>query len=704
MRLFLGSLLCSVCLPALACAQSTVSDPTAGADAAKTIFNDKIKAYAGSRQAVQDNLLKPLVSGGTLKSIGGTVSFAATSLTTSNSALMRVSVFGNPSTGDLLKIIVEQDLNGSGNFNSASVFPIPSEASGKMISTVCANGYVMCDPGTSDNCLFREWDVGTNGEISSVVAGGNAELVGTVGSISPLSGCYCFNKSCTRNNSSTLNIDDIAANVGGGILAAFISSKKGMMVTAAKSSETGQITYYGVATDSVPTASQSMTAEQIATMPVMAAPSVTEIQAYYKNPSSISSLAESARQKQTGAPSSIYNSVVAASQGNAGSTIECSNIVQPSLSLQSLAIQKPGVSDASSKVCVDHLVYAVLTQTAPGKFSLGLVGTSNSGLSAIGYNCPGYFTFNQDLNFQAKLIDQFEIVQPTNMYGYEVTSVSADLTLSGSGCTSGTVSVQWLPGIGLNNPIVVKSSLLCSANDAQWPTYKWGWSVEYKSQDLSTVATLGCSELEKNADCMVKQETWDGRPVVVNGLSTGFKLGQVCQDIAGPLRSAHICTPPERLWFRQNKAFYCKNPTTYDFTEAGKRAKGIQDSANMPTDSSAIYADMGGINSFGMPEKGGASGCSQVCRTKVPATDSAMLYTGQPASANLTTKGVIDQSWSFFYKDCVGKADGSWECPLDTTNGEQVVTACGCSSDLGAVIGALTAANEAAQDSICSKK
>lgn len=691
------------CLPVLACAQSTVSDTTAGGDAAKTIFNDKIKPYAGSRQAVQNNLLKPLVSGGTLTSIDGTTSFAATSLTTSNKPLMQVSVFGNPPTGDILKIIIEQDLTGSGSFNSASVFPAPSEASGQMISSICGNGYVMCDPGTYSNCRFREWSADSTGLLTSIPAGGGG--AGDPGSISTLSGCYCFNKACSRSNSAVLNIDNITSNVGGGLLAAFLNAKPGMMMTGAQSTGSGQITYYGVSSSQVPTGADTkkMTAEEIAAMPVMAGPNVTEMQSYYKSPSALTSLAESAQQQQTSTPSSIYNSVVSASQRNAGSTMECSNLALPSLLLQSSSFQKVGVPDSSSKVCADQFVFAVLTQNSPGKFSLGLVGTKRDG--TIGYNCPSNtYPFNSELNYQAKLIDQYELTQTSSMYGYEVTSVSANVSLSGSGCSSGTATVRWDPNVGLNNPVVVQSSVGCPGTDAQWPAYTWNWQIEYKSQEITTATNSGCEQYEQNTDCSVKQETWDGRPVVVNGLSTGFRLGQVCQDIAGPLRSAHICTPPDRPWFRQDKVFYCKNPTTYDFTEAGKRAKTIQDSANMPTDASGTYTDMGMTSSFGMPQKGPLADCSQVCRTRIPTTDSAMLYTDQPASANLTTQGVTDQAWSYFYKDCVGKADGSWECPLDTANGEQVVTACGCSSDLGTVVGALTAANEAAQDSICSKK
>ncbi|WP_224962482.1 hypothetical protein [Geomonas subterranea] len=699
MRHFFGSLLWLACLPALACAQTTVPDSTAGSDAAKTVFNDKIKPYAGSAQAVQNNLLKPLVSGGTLKSIDGTTSFAATSLTTSNQPLMQVSVFGNPPTGDILKILVEQDTAGSGSFNAASIFPMPSEASGQMIASVCANGYVMCDPGTYSNCRFREWTADSTGLITAIPAGAGGG--GSAGNISTLSGCYCFNKACTRSNSAILNIDNITSNVGGGLLAAFLSAKPAMMVTGAQSSGAGQITYYGVSSSAVPTGADTtkMTAEEIAAMPVMPSVSTTQIQSYYKNPNGLTAMASAAETQQRSTPGSLFNTAQAAALRNAGSTISCSNMMTPQLVVTNKVVSSAGGQDGQSKVCVDHQTMVVLTQTDSG-FAVG--NGYDLGNACWAANCNGGPSFSPELNKKGYLVGSVNL--GANNYGFEIASATLNMTFSGGGCSTAKKTLVWTPAVGKGVPFFANTPVFCEDHRDYFPSYEWTLDVDLAQQEVTEIANMACKQYETDANCILQQESWDGRPVVVNGMATGFTMTTVFKDLSGPIRAVHYPSPPNRPWFRQDKVFYCKNPTAYDFTEAGKRAKGIQDSSKMPTDSSATYTDGGATFSFGVPQKGVLPACSQVCRTKVPATDSAMLFTSKPASSNLTANGVTEQSWSFFYKDCIGKADGSWECPLDTANGEQLVTACGCSSDLGTVIGALTAANEAAQDSICSKK
>lgn len=684
----------------VSCGATVPSDSDKGSEAAQTIFKERISPFAGSREAVQKNLLQPLVAGTPLKTLDGTTSFNSSALTTSDKPLMRISAYPNMPTGDLQKIIVEQDLTATGSYTTAAVFPAPSEASGQMIASVCANGYVMCNPGTYSNCRFRQWKADSTGLITSEAAGGAISPTGA-GVISPLSSCYCFNKACSRNNNAVLNVDNITANVGGGILAAFLEAKTGLIVTGAQSTGTGQITYSGVLASSVPDGTKvPMSADQAAAMPVTSSADVKQLQTYYKDPGALTSFADSARQQQTGAPNSIYNSVAKASTNQGGTNVNCTNMVTPTLILQTVNGNEVG---GQGYTCADHLVYAVLNQTDVGKFSFGVVGTGPSGLSSIGQNCPNTFSYNDELKYNANFVDRFELVQPPSLYGYEITSVTMNMDLWAAGCNNGTVSARWNPSVGINNPVVVNSSMTCPNNGAQSPNYTWNWVVEYKAQELSNVTNLGCAQLEQDPKCTVQQEMWDTRPVIVNGLATGFKLGQVCKDIMGPLRNVHYCTPPERLWFRQDKTFYCKTTAAaYDFGPAMRRVKEIQDSSTMTNDRSGTYSDGGIVSSLNLPVKGADAPCSQVCQTKIPTDESVMTYNGMPATDSMTTKGVTGQRWSYFYKDCEAKVDGSWGCPTDTAKGEVVVTQCGCSSDMGSVIGALSAAEEAAQDSICS--
>lgn len=686
---FLAMNVLSLCLASAAWGEATVTDAERGAESAKTLFSEKITPYAGSRQAVQNNLVNPLVSGGSMSSLDGATSFTSTALRSSSTPLMRVSVFANPPTGDLQRIIVEQDLTASGAFGAAAIFPIPAEASGQLISAVCANGYVMCDPGTYSNCRYREWKADSTGLIASVVAGGGG--ASGAGNVSTLSSCYCFNKACSNNNSAVLNLDNITANVGGGLLAAFIAARTGMMVTGAQSTGTGQITYSGVNAGSVPNGSNStMTAEEAAAMPITPSADTNQIQAYYSSPGNLTALADSAKQQQISTPNSIFNSVATVAMHQVGTTVSCTNLMAPSLAVLERTDVQEG--EGPSTFCADHQTYAIFNKPTESTFAIGVSGSGCS------------FPFQPPLNASGSLGAAYTFQQPSATTGFEITSVRGAVDIWGSGCNTGTSSAIWTPAVGLNSPIVTQTSAVCSDSGKQYPSFRWRIEIGYKSQEVTTIANLGCQQFEQNTSCRVQQEMWDGRPVIVNGLSTGFQLGQVCKDLAGPLRNARVCTPSNRLWFRQDKTFYCENSNPpYNFSGVQQRAKEVQNSTSMPTNATAAYTDGGIGYSFGTPQKGALAECSQVCRTKIPSSQAPMTAAGGPSTSVMTNLGVVGQSWSFFYKDCSGRPDGSWECPVDAAAGEEVVTQCGCSSDMGGVLGALTAANEAAQDSICSQ-
>lgn len=690
MRLLGATNVLMVLLASTAWGEATDADK--GAESAKTYFDEKIAPYAGGRQTVRDNLINPMIAGGTLTTLDGQTSFNATSFKSSNTPLIKVTVDPYHPTGDIQRILVEQDLTADGSFDTAAVFPIPSEASGQMISAVCANGYVQCSPGTYTNCRFREWAADSAGLISSVVAGGGDGP--NDGSIGTLSSCYCFSKACSKNNNAILNIDSITANVGGGLLATYIGAKTGMMITGAQSTGTGQIVYSGVSSESVPTGMKAnMTAEELAAMPVISSIDTAQAQSYYNQPDALADLTESARQQQVGTPNSLFNAFAGVALKQVGTTVSCTNLVTPSLSVLTRTESK--MSDVVITTCVDVRSYAVVNKIGENKYAVGISVADCS------------YPYIADLGSYGVLSTYYSLSQPSSTIGFEIASVKATAKLWGNKCSAGEGTATWTPAVGLNSPVKAITSSVCSGTPGsgdQYPNYTWNIDVTYNSQELSTVTNLGCQILEQDTNCKVQQELWDGRPVVVNGLNTGFQLGQVCKDVAGPLRNANICTPPDRSWFRQDKTFYCKNTNPgYDLSAIQQRAKEIQDSTNMPTGDTMNYTDGGVSYSFNVPKRGPAADCSQVCRTKIPTNETPMTANGTPSSSTLTGKGLTDQSWTFFYKDCDGRPDGSWQCPIDAASGEQVVTGCGCSSDMGTVLGALTAANEAAQDSICSK-
>lgn len=698
MKCLVGGLLLLLLAP-VAWGASSVSDSDQGSQAAQSIYSQTVAPHSGSRQAVHDNLVQPLVSGGTITSSDGKTSFSSSAFQSSNTPLIRVTVWPNPATADVKQILVEQDLTGSGTFGVAATFPA-SGGTAQMITTVCANGYAQCDTGTFSNCRFRTWDAASSGAISSSVAGvGNSQ--DEVGTISSLSSCYCFSRACSHNNNSVLSIDSITASVGGGVLAAFLGAKTGMLVTSAQSTGSGVITYYGVASSSVSAGSYntgSLTPSQIADMPVTSTVDVPQVQSYYKTSgTALDSLASTAKQQQMSTPNSLYNLVATASTHISGNTYSCTNLMTPAVEVAQRTATKTG---GVGSMCTGNSVNMVMTQSDPDSFAIGVYGYDSHG---VGHLCGGLPPFNVPLNFNATPVDIFDFIQPLTTTGFELTSVTANMSLWGSGCSAGTGSITWNKGDAQNSPMVIKTSVNCGADNEQHPSYSWDFIATFDSQEITTISNPGCQQYEQDTNCKPIQELWDGRPYRLNGLVQGFTMAQVSKDIPGPLRNVHVTSPPERPWFRQDKTFYCNNTGSgYDFTALRQRVKGIQDSSNMPTDSSMTYKDNGVAYNFGVPKKGAQPACSQVCKTKLPASQSPLLSSGLAATNTMTNTGVGTQTSSFFFKDCTANSDSTWTCPVDAAKGETVVTQCGCSSDMGGVIGALTAADEAAKDSICS--
>lgn len=639
-----------------------------------------------------------------MTNVAGTTKFTTQALQSSGTAVMRVTVYGYPPTGDLQKVIVEQDLTGKGSYTYAATFP-PNSDGGKMISTVCADGYVQCDPGTNSHCQFRAWSTHPDGGIVAEVAGDSADGSGNINS---LSSCYCFNKYCSKNNNAILDIDNITANVGGSILAAYLAQNTGMAVSRAQSMGSGVIVYYGIKASAVHNGADPsrMTASQIADMPVMYTADPATIQSYYQDPGSMGSLADTASQQQHSSPNSLYNMVANVSNNITGTTTSCTNLLTPTLSVKQRTFSQSGGKDGSISFCADDRGNAVLTQYDYHSFAFGVEGTGPGG--DLWRNCGGWPT-DPLLRVPAQPMDKLVFTPPAATTAYKITSVSASTTMWGGGCdNTGTGAAMWTPSVGLGQPIVAQTSLTCHGHENQQPRVSWDLTLSYDSQEVVTDQNMGCKQLESDANCSVQQESWDSRPVRVNGLPTGFAMGAICQDLSGPaaLRSIHYCTPPDRPWFRQDKTFFCKNANPYDFSGVQKRIKGIQDSTKMPNSNTMTYTENGVTMTYGVPAKGSPDTCSQVCETKVPTNSTPVNFTATPRTDLATAEGVAKQAFDTFYKDCLPPAAGSttWTCPVDASKGEVVVTQCGCGNDMGKAIGALEAADNAAQDSICSKE
>ena len=674
------------------------STPPASPQDAQGLYDTTIRAYTGSGQSVYNNLAKPLVQGSEMVTPDGKTHFTTSAMQASGKPFLRITAALDLPTGNLSKILIEQDTTGAGVFNSASLFPFDS--GGRMISSVCANGYIQCNPGSNNNCQYRQWSLDANGKVIAIPAGGNSD---STGSMVSLSSCYCFSNVCSGgNNAAVLNVDSVASNVGGGVLASVLAARPNLAVTGTKSEGLGTISYYGTITDKIIKGGDTskMSDASASEMPVIPSSDPGTVASYYStsdlNQMQIASSGNAAMDSQKNMPNSLYNIALNATTAQTGKLVSCSNVRLASFILNERSETKEVGWDSSRVMYTDHFVEAVLTQNAPDIFAFGVRGTGPGG--DIGRNY--YEPFDPNLNTLGHLTDIFKFTPPPESLVINTTKVDAYLYTWGGGCdNSGSASDTWLPTIGMNTPIVARGSMVCGASGLQSPYYAWRVTAYYQSQDLSENVTAGCQQYEQDSRCKMQQDLWDRRPVVTNSLPTGFALAQICQNMSGPIRSVNVCRP----WWRQDRIFYCDYKTpAYDFSAIKKRIKDVQQSTGMTGSSTMTYSDQGANLSYGISTKGNDPACSQVCKTKYPTPQSSVTSTG-PKSALQMSQTIMDTNFTFLYKDCVADQAGNYSCPVDATIGEIVVTGCGCGKDMGDAISGLSSVDGAIQDAICSQ-
>ncbi|QEM66757.1 hypothetical protein FO488_00350 [Geobacter sp. FeAm09] len=666
----------------LAATAHGATDVQQGQDAAKTA-GTAMRSYAGSGQALSNNLVTPLMHASQITTQDGKTTFTANGFQTSGTPLLLVTMAPYPATGDI-SIILQQDLTGSGTLGYAQTFPVPGDGpSGQKISGVCQNGYIQCSPNFT-NCRYRTWTAGADGAVTAMTASGGQP--GTAGSVGGLKGCFCFNNYCTGANNSLLEQANIASDVGGGIITAFLSANTGMAITSATSGSNAAgaavLTYYGYKPTNLAKGSNTatMTTSEVEAMPVMPAADTQTPQTYYTDSAGLNNAAQNALTAQKAAPNSLYNTVMNSASTQAGTTVTCTNSVQPSLSSVTLQQSQSGTTNFA----VDHTLTWTFTETAQNTFVFS------------SWDNKGYHEPNITYTFQPS----------TMLGGYTLQSVSLVGSWSNSGgCNGLSISPMWTPGVGIGTQIAGASiNGICGASGYQYPVFGWTFTAQFVTQQELDVSNLGCAQYENNSSCTLQQDVWDGRPVVVNGLPMNNKqLGQSCKTLpgVGTLPAVTVCKP----WFVQNRSYFCKNTTTYNFSKASANAAIIENSAAMPTTSSMRYTDPvqgGTIVTMGVPSASPLPDCSQVCETKIPITQTGVLYTDTPQSTTQTTSAKTATQYQFLYKDCLDSGSGKFTCPADVTKGEVIVTQCGCSADMSNALGALNAAGSAAQDAICS--
>jgi hypothetical protein len=276
------------------CGNSAMAAPIDDARAAAANSGGQALGLYGTKTGSNANISVPMTNSNTsMNTVDHSKSFTANLTSPSSSKFLEMLIQPAPS-GDLQQVIIAQDLNTDSVYDNTYAVP-------RLVSGVCANGYISCNQGTWANCFSYQWVSDSIGKISDVAV-----------PIMNLGGCYCINNSCGSNlvwTNSSIVLKDLA----GGVLAAIQNSNINFTITNVSYTPV-TIDYYGNVTGNPPTAVSTLNN-------VVLTPPVSTLQSYFANVNAFSNDINGNVQAQTLLPSSLYSQVLTVN--NSGNKASC---------------------------------------------------------------------------------------------------------------------------------------------------------------------------------------------------------------------------------------------------------------------------------------------------------------------------------------------------------------------------------------------
>lgn len=665
-----------------------------------------VQETMGNNAAAQQNAVKPLFGGSSqLRSLDGTA--AADARVGANNAevpFLRLLLRPAPQTGDV-DILALQDLDLSGTFERS--YSVPQKASG-----VCANGIIVCDPGTWSNCLPQRWGTDEEGYLLLEAA--------TMGD---LQACFCVNSSCgvAYQNGQTAwnNLSPIRNAIAAGILEALRAFNPDLTLTRSEYFEIESV-FYGYQ-DSTPEEHADGQARQQ--------------QGYASNPQNYESLGRSTWEAQQNQPAPIpraqENWVMAAPVNNS-----------PYEMFRSLSDRMGGEHD--TPVCEVTRQADAITETRycqDGEPASCLPGyTLNADQSrccpVAAENCSGaYMRPRTVLGRSDKVYTYYMVDSGEDFYdGYHKLDTCFGFLEKynwyppGQSVDTVQVALAIPPGsLPLDPPMPEGARTLthdpsrgCPHPGNHYRAYYnvMAWHVECKQtfDILQENIRNACSGLEVDSECQLRDE-------VVNrgGNNAGV---QTMRDFnvtnVSPLPSSQEVTgeiavyPIERPWWKKERAYVCQRDRAANFglDAATGRLNTIAGSATTPPGGGTMtYSDYRTLDdgtvvqdehTVGFLTLTPEEGCSPTCKARRPVPDTTVASSavavsnvpGQSVRSTIAGEGAL--RYEFAYYECT--LDNV--CPL--AEGEEMVKDCQCLDEFVETIIALRAIELAGDDITCS--
>lgn len=619
-------------------------DPNESASARQSANDSGSEANSqlGSQDGVNSRMAAPLTGTGTnLTTLSGNQS--GQSALSSNATSAYLQVFIQPgSSGDLQVLYMSQDMDFDGNFDY-TYSPM------KVVSGVCADGYISCDEGTWENCGYWAWEV-NSGKITS-----------TQTSIQSVSGCYCINNSCGSSLAFN-NVERILNALGGGAAAALSAASPDHQITRAEvNPDSFTIVFYG----------QDMTEGQTTmTGGVNTNTTVTQT-SYYARPgasaaASIDNDTSSMVAGQSADPTSLY-SLVSGIQQDIGNTISDQTCLIKrifdffSATLRCSDPDPTGVTVIREQTTREYYQVYTGPRVWPGE---------DCRIGKNPYAFPDYHWTPMDGPVVGIVNSPPPDSIPTGFYEYIMTACDRE----------------------------------DGADTAYYDTYEFYLlctrEIDYFTESIAD----GCVGLEADPNCLVRDETVDGVEILSNRGATGLVPQPSPKTFTGSLQTYQFVRP----WWEKYRTYECTiDGETYDFDDALLRVAKAQETAGASElqDNRIDYTSLDKDPVTGiwtstdavikLQSAGSTNDCDLRCKIKRPVISTGVKLSGTAEDVRADGTLPANEQWDFIYAVCTNS-----QCPTEA--GDTIVKSCQCLNEFSEVATVLDALNQAGKDTICS--
>lgn len=611
-----------------------------------------------SPEAVNKNLMEPLTTETKMQTFDGKQQFSAKIQPQAGKELLKLTIQPLPS-GDVKILSIAQDLKFSGKLDTYS-------QPNWIVSGVCANGFIRCEPGSWNSCQAFAWTTDNNQQLA-------IEKV----ALSSLGGCYCINNSCGTGLAWS-NLNDVLSHLGGGAVGAIVQKNPLHSLGAPKISDT-TVTYYGQNNEDSSTVN-------LTELPNMAEPQ--RVLGYAANPQKMED------DKASQAKNDTIWQLIKESQANEApqSFVSCR-------ADRLIKVDSPRPEEIIRKV------------GGGGTFSINGHNTFKISLGDFSEK-RGWETMYQDSM-------ALEVVQPDRIvYGrlnYARFDDWLQILANDTPIWSGPYNNWWdpihrPPGQGelgrtwkqntnadftqhLKKKGPFRFRYRLEVTDIGCGYIDGFIGVDTNDRLLPDQVINGCTAYENDKSYLLVDENIDGVNTFKNYVKTGLRPVKQTRTING----SHTAFQVTRDWFLKERRYLHKDkaPQKYEFDF--ERTNYIQKHSTERQYHDQYKNNGQVINSHGdlfLTDAQPYATCTLSCKTKKPRPQHDV--SGDAGSFNITGEKQRDPvTYDFFYRPCKNGV-----CPLEP--GEILVKECQCLEEFGEAAAMMQVLRMAGNDLICS--